>query len=205
MERCVLDDPLLPPLRPPLRPGAWLEEHGDVLYRYALVQTRRPDIAQDLVQETLLAAWRGQSAFKRKASERTWLIGICRHKTLDYFRQSAREARAPRTPQVESIEEAEFFQSDGTWRSPPAAWDWDPLRQVQAEGFLAVLQQCLAALPTAQRECFELRELGEIETGDVSQLLGVSRNHLYVLLHRARLRLRRCLETHWFEGEENQS
>lgn len=188
-----------------LKPEAWLEKHGDVLYRYALARTGRSDIAQDLVQETLLAAWQGQHKFHGEATERTWLVGICRHKIVDYFRQSARRDAGLADWQPDDIEDTDFFHSNGSWRHPPGAWDHEPLGTVEAEGFVKTLQHCIADLPAAQRECFELRELAETSTQDVSLTLGVSLNHLYVLLHRARLGLRRCLEQHWFNNEASRS
>lgn len=191
--------------RPKLQPESWLEEHGDVLYRYALARTGRRDVAQDLVQETLLAAWQGQKNFHGDASERTWLVGICRHKIVDHFRQTARRDAGLTSWQPDSAEEADFFNSNGSWRHPPGAWDHEPLGTVEAQGFLQVLQQCMAGLPTAQRECFELRELAETSTEDASHALGVSLSHLHVLLHRARLGLRRCLEKHWFTREASRS
>lgn len=187
--------------RSKLQPESWLEEHGDVLYRYALARTGRRDVAQDLVQETLLAAWQGQKNFLGDASERSWLVGICRHKIIDHFRQSARRDAALTDWPRDSGEQADCFKPNGSWRHPPGVWDHGPLGTVEAEGFLQVLQQCMAGLPAAQRECFELRELAETPAEDAGRALGVSLNHLYVLLHRARLALRRCLEKHWFARE----
>jgi len=188
-----------------LKPEAWLEEHGDVLYRYALGRTGRRDVAQDLVQETLLAAWQGQNNFQGEATERTWLVGICRHKILDHFRLSEERDSSLSNWQLDSANDTDFFNSNGSWRHPPGAWDHEPLGHVEAEGFLEILQHCIADLPAAQRECFELRELAETSTQDASRTLGVSLNHLYVLLHRARLELNRCLEKHWFKREVSRS
>lgn len=190
---------------PQLQPEAWLDKHGDVLYRYALARTGRRDLAQDLVQDTLLAAWQGQKSFNGGASERTWLVGICRHKIQDHFRQSVRHDVGQTEAPAASSTEGDFFKPNGTWRDPPGTWDYEPLRMVEAEGFLQTLQQCMASLPSAQRECFELRELAETPTEEASDTLGVSLNHLYVLLHRARLNLRQCLEKHWFAHEESRS
>lgn len=185
-----------------LQPEKWLDEHGNALYRYALSRTGRADAAQDLVQETLLAAWKGRDGFQGVSTERTWLLGICRHKTLDYLRQSMRIGATAVSADAEYATEHEFFTQRGAWRHPPGAWVNDPLGEAEAEGFWTVLQDCVSALPESQRESFVLRTLSEVDASDASTVLGVSPNHLYVLLHRARLRLRRCLQEHWFGDKD---
>ena len=75
----------------PLQPETWVDEHADVLFRYALLRVRRSEVAEDLVQETFLAALHGRETYSGKSSVRTWMIGILRHKILDYFRRTARE------------------------------------------------------------------------------------------------------------------
>ena len=184
-----------------LESDRWLDRHGDALYRYALARLGSSDAAQDMVQETLLAAWQGRSGFKGASSERTWLLGICRHKVSDYLRQSGHFAPSTAYNDLEMGMDAEFFTTAGAWRHPPDAWTPAPLDEIEAEGFWNALQACLAQLPEAQREGFVLQTLNGVEPVDVSRLLHVSMNHLYVLLHRARLRLRQCLDTHWFGGK----
>lgn len=195
-ERYGLDD--RPEQR--LQPEKWLDAHGDVLYRYALAKTGRADIAEDLVQETLLAAWQGRGSFQGSASERAWLLGICRHKTLDHFRKARRGEASAFDSTLECPEDEEFFTAAGSWRHPPDAWAADPLNEAEAEGFWHALLDCVSQLPEAQRESFLLQALSELEPAEASGALSVSINHLYVLLHRARLRVRRCLDKHWFGG-----
>lgn len=179
----------------------WLKMHGDTLYRFALLRTGNPDNAEDLVQETLLAAWRSRETYKGTGSERGWLLGILHHKAIDHLREVCRRAESdPVTPDgIGAIEEG-MFDSRGNWRDKPTIWGSDPLELSEAEAFMSEFNGCLEDLSPDQRAAFVLREIDDVEVKQVSRILGVTANHLYVLLHRARLGVRRCLEIHWFGG-----
>lgn len=110
----------------------WLDQHGDALYRYALLRVREPVLAEDLVQETLLAARKDFDKFQGRGAERTWLIGIMKHKIADHFRRTQREVRV-QSPS-DWFAEAEFFDtSDGEWNSDhaPADWQTSPAQAVE--------------------------------------------------------------------------
>lgn len=178
----------------------WLETHGNVLFCYALRQTSNRDVAEDLVQETLLAAWRGRHHFQGHATERSWLIGILKHKISDHYRRLAR-SRESLCENADALD-TRLFRHNGSWREAPSAWGRDPLDAAQSEAFMTALNHCLQGVPDNQRDAFLLRELGEMDASAVSQSMAISTNNLYVLLHRARLQLRRCLERTWFKREE---
>lgn len=184
-----------------LDPHCWLESHGDTLYRYALRRTSRADVAEDLVQETLLAAWRGREAFQGMSGERTWLMGILKHKIDDHFRsehrQPVEDAPAGAEADGDGVEDA-FFDDSGHWRIKPQEWASEPIAMLEAEGFWRVLLECLAKLPERQRESFTLRDIDGLDMEQLCKLLSLSTTNIYVLLHRARLQMRRCLEVHWF-------
>ncbi|WP_018719141.1 RNA polymerase sigma factor [Arhodomonas aquaeolei] len=183
-----------------LDPEHWLDAHGDALYRFALRRTGDPDVAEDLVQETLLAAWHGAADYRGDASERTWLTGILRRKVVDFLRKMSRDPARNVAPPGDNGDDGDDFDSRGNWRFIPGPWGDDPLSTNEAEAFMDVLDDCLAGLSHAQRGSFVLREVDNVRVKDASEALGVSVNHVYVLLHRARLGLRRCLERHWFGG-----
>ncbi|MGB7756119.1 MAG: sigma-70 family RNA polymerase sigma factor [Salinisphaera sp.] len=179
----------------------WLQRHGDALYAFALARVFDRASAEDLVQETLLAALRQQHKFRADSSERTWLIGILKHKCIDEIRRRARSART-QEPYAEDVE-AQLFRPDGRWREPPGPWADEPLQQVQRDAFIAALGHCLDSVPDAQRASFIMRELHDLDAAAASKQMGVTSNNLYVLLHRARLRLRRCLEKSGFMAERD--
>jgi len=178
----------------------WLEAHGDALYRYALHRTGNPDTAEDLVQETLLAAWRGRDSYQGGSSERTWLTGILRHKIADHLRRGSRQDAMKRDLRDEGSIEDALFKGDGAWRAPPTHWGDDPLALNEAEAFASAISDCLDELSPTQRASFTLREFEDVGVDEASRTLGITANNLYVLLHRARLAIRRCLEVHWFGG-----
>ncbi|APZ44526.1 hypothetical protein BW247_03445 [Acidihalobacter ferrooxydans] len=187
-------------------PQVWLQKHGDALYRYAWRRTGRGEVAEDLVQETLLAAWQARGSFHGRAQERTWLTGILRHKLADHLRREAREnarrvgGQGAETDYEGDEIEALCFAEDGHWRERLQRWDHDPSAVYQSDAFRAVLARCTDGMSAHQREAFRLCLIGELTVAEASVIMEVKRNHLHVLLHRARLALRQCLELHWLGG-----
>ncbi len=180
-------------------PSRWLDAYGDFLYRYALVRVRDPRVAEDLVQETLLAALEGWHRFEGRSSERTWLVGILKHKIVDYFR---RQANPVEQASGEAAIEREVFNRWGRWKHPPMQWPaLDPLQVLEREEFYTVLMQCLRAIPERMAAVFVLRELEGWSTEAICKRLEITPTNLWVIIHRARLRLRKCLEQLWFQRE----
>jgi RNA polymerase sigma-70 factor, ECF subfamily len=188
--------------RPPdLNPEGWVELHCDDLYRYALARVRDPETAKDLVQETFLAAWRSSERFAGQASERTWLTRILRNKIVDHYRKRRPEFAVE--DELTGLEEKQFERAglhQGGWTSSNAPASWKDATQCLEESeFWIVLQQCTDKLPAKVANVFLLREVDGRSYEEICSTLGMNRNHLGVLLHRARLALRRCLELHWFK------
>ncbi|WP_298135085.1 sigma-70 family RNA polymerase sigma factor [Acidiferrobacter sp.] len=174
----------------------WLKAYGTSLYRYALVRVGQREIAEDLVQETLLGALRASRPPDGRASEKTWLVGILKHKIADHLRSRQRSpldnSVDPGLDDGDDIE-AVIFRTDGKWREPTNGWG-DPLKALQGKAFWQHLATCLGRLPTTQSEIFVLREVEDLSVEDAARLAGVSVGNVYVLLHRARLTLRHCLQ-----------
>lgn len=178
----------------------WLAEHGDYLYRYALARLRDPHQAEDAVQETLLAALAG-SGFAGHASPRTWLTGILKYKIIDQFRRLQREVPLD-APEEIAAEEAgmdEFFQDDGHWAEAPQAWR-EPGNLLQQDQFLEILQNCMDKLPKKLARIFMLREIEETDNEEICKELEISPTNAWVMLYRARMGLRKCLEMNWMEA-----
>lgn len=184
-------------------PSLWLERHGDYLYRYALFRLRDPAAAEDAVQETLLAALQAHEGFAGRGSERTWLTGILKHKVVDHFRRASRQRPVDQLGD-ESFEHPELFRDSGEWvehwRADKAPTDWraDPSRLCEQTEFWEVFRECLAPLPERMASAFLLRELDGLDSEEICEVFQITTNNLWVMLHRARTHLRRCLEMNWF-------
>jgi RNA polymerase sigma-70 factor (ECF subfamily) len=175
-------------------PGEWLSRYGDALYRYALDRLRRSHEAEDAVQETLLAALKARGEFQGRSDPRTWLIGILKRKVADRLRAAARAARETDLNDLDA-----WFDTRGKWRKAPGRWD-DPAAAAERSEFWPVVRRCLAQLPARMAQAFTLRTLDDRAPADVCRELAISPDNLWVLLHRARLQLMRCLERHGFDA-----
>lgn len=180
-----------------IRPSTWVDEHGDLLFRYAMQRAREPQIAEDLVQETFVSALGAKERFAGASSERTWLVGILRHKIVDHFRKSARQPN-PLGDEAEAALEEPVFDRRGHWKSMPAKWAIDGDSPAEKAEFWATFHECLAKLPPRAADAFCLRELSPLAGKEVCDVLGITATNLWTLLHRARMMLRRCLEENWF-------
>lgn len=187
----------MPPSVRSVDPTAWVDRHGDVLYRFALARVRDPALSEDLVQETFVSALRSQSSFEGRSNEQTWLISILRHKIIDDFRT---KASTPRSAEPEADDEfrGDFFDKSGHWRQRLSRWPSDGAGALEKREFWRVLDECVSKLPATLRASFALRELEKLDTKGICKLLGITASNLWMQLHRARLLLRACLERNWF-------
>lgn len=180
--------------------GQLLESQRGMLLRYARLQLRNDAWAEDAVSETLLAALERPAAFEGRSQWTTWLVGILKHKVIDQLRRRKRET--PLSWEVEpDHEELLEFQPDGHFMHPPADWG-DPAAALQQTEFLTIMDICLNQLPAQMGRVFLMREWLELDSPQICKELGVSATNLWVLLHRARLRLRACLEIKWLANKK---
>ncbi|HEY3301339.1 MAG TPA: sigma-70 family RNA polymerase sigma factor [Methylophilaceae bacterium] len=176
----------------------WLNDHGDYLYRFALARLRDPVQAEDAVQETMLAAIQSKS-FTGQSSPRTWLVGILKHKIIDTIRQQIRER--PTEDLAEDLSEDtagdEYFDEDNRhWNDAPQAWGV-PDGALEQKQFLVILQSCMDKLPKKLASLFMLREVIEEDNEKICKDLEITTTNAWVMLYRARMGLRQCLELHW--------
>ena len=185
--------------------AADIEKHRAYLYRYALLQVRDANRAEDVVQETLLAAIEGGERYAGRASVKTWLTGILKHKIIDLFRKQSRETQVPDTPDGEDEREFtdRYFDQARTdhWHTFPPTWQ-DPVRSFEQKRFWEAFERCNTRLPDQTARVFAMRELMGMDTGDICKELGISSTNCWVILYRARMNLRECLEATWFGPEE---
>lgn len=171
------------------------------LLRFAQAQLRNEALAEDVVSETLLALLEKPDGFEGRSSLRTYATGILKFKIVDVLRQRGREL--PIEPLDEqSMDDAldALFAADGHWREPPAAWQ-QPEQALEQAQFFEVLQGCVDRLPPRLGRIFMMREWLEQPTEDICTELDITANHCGVMLYRARMQLRECLDTRWFGAQ----
>lgn len=187
-------------------PDTWVDLYGNYLYKYALTRLRNDDLAQDAVQETFLAALKARHTFSGRSSEKTWLVGILKHKIIDTFRKRSREMSE--SDILLPFEREDLFRDEsdewsGHWKAEyqPADWGNTPLAATERNDFQRVFQSCFKKLPERTALAFAMKEIEDVECSEICIALDISESNLWVMLHRARMHLRRCLEVRWFTAE----
>ena len=179
-------------------PAQWVDLHGNYLYRFALSRLRQPQLAENVVQETFLAALTARKNFSGRSSERNWLIGILKHKIIDHLRHKYREIPATDLNEDQKAIDNLFDQAEHPLRYP-SQWLPNPRELSQNREFWEVLENCLKKVPQTTALAFTLREMEHLETKKICKILKITATNLWVMLHRARLQLRECLEINWFD------
>ena len=186
------------PLPPPADFRAQVERLRPYLLRYATLQLRNAEAAEDAVQEALAAALAGAANFAGRSGLRTWLTGILKHKIVDAIRRQGRERTASDLELENSTDGFDdLFDRRGHWEESPDAWE-QPEGALGQKQFLAALEACLRALPERTARAFMMREHLGLETSEICKELQITPTHCWVMLHRARMALRLCLQTNWF-------
>jgi RNA polymerase sigma-70 factor, ECF subfamily len=183
-------------------PERWVELHGDYLFRFAMMRLRDVTKAEDAVQETFLAALKGGKNFAGRSAEKSWLVGILKNKISDYYRKASRETSFT-DMEFYADEESDRFVPDGPfkdgWLHDGAPQEWSsPGASLDSEVFWRTYRDCSNKLPKNVGTVFTLREVDGIESREICALLNISESNLWVMLHRARMALRRCMEMNWF-------
>lgn len=184
-------------------PERWVDDHGDYLFKYALSRLRDPARAEDMVQETFLAALKGGKSFAGRSAEKSWLVGILKNKIYDHYRKASRETLFTDL-EFYADGEGKSFVPDGlskdswTHELSPLEWSANPGASLDSQVFWQTFRDCSNKLPKNVAAAFSLREVDGIESREICSLLNISESNLWVMLHRARMALRRCLETNWF-------
>jgi RNA polymerase sigma-70 factor, ECF subfamily len=195
--------------RPLTNPEIWVEEHGDELFGFAVARVHDLSTAKDLVQETFLAGLRSRASFAGRSNERAWLFGILRKKLVDYYRLKGREASLAEDDSL-GPDEGGFFHAKGPRRDAwiaslaPKAWT-TPDESLTQKEFHGVFHRCLAQLPDRVSQVFLMKEVDGADSEQICKDLNISPNNLWVMTHRARMALRRCLEIHWFGRKKDKN
>jgi RNA polymerase sigma-70 factor (ECF subfamily) len=179
-------------------PTEWVGEHGDYLYNYAFGQVRGEADAEDLVQETFLAALKARDRFNGRASVRTWLVSILRHKICDHFRLKCRE----RVATSDDMSDHHGFDRAMLWVHETAAECVSPLHRIDLKDFRESLESALHQLPPRIAQAFSMYEMDECACADVRSQMNISAQNLWTMVHRARKRLRELLPNWSNDGDE---
>ena len=188
-------------LQPPGIDPVELQKHRPQLLRFAMLQLRNPTAAEDVVQETLLAALQAGASFAGQSSVKTWLVGILKHKIIDAIRKQSREQPLESGDDETDIEDLQdaIYREDGHFRESPTDWG-NPEAALNQRKFFEVLERCMEGLPKKTARVFMMREVMGLETDEICKELAINANNLWVILYRARMALRQCLEQNWFAG-----
>jgi len=180
-------------------PAQWLDEHGDYLYRFAMKHLRDSAQAEDAVQETLLAALQAVDNFSGDSSPRTWLTGILKHKIIDIIRKQSRMTTQDDDNVFDqATDPGHMFDQRGHWLVAQAGWG-NPESTLEQERFWLAFTTCLESLPPKLARIFSLRELSGLDTTELCEVMNITTSNCWVILHRARLALKQCLEAGWLD------
>lgn len=186
-----------------LEPQLWVESYGDYLYNYAIVRVNDDEKASDLVQETFLAGLKARENFQGKSSERTWLISILKRKIIDTYRKNASSRESSMSEYQEDISDGDYYRSEepfkGKWLEGrgPHSHSIMPEGALEQEELRAIIELCISLLPPNLASVFIMKLIDETESAEVCKELEISSSNLWVMLHRARLKMRECIESKW--------
>ena len=187
-----------------LNPEGWVDNHADYLYNYAMSRLYSSEIAEDMVQETFLSALSGMQNFQGMSSERTWLVSILKHKIIDHYRKKSRSQEQSLIDNIDYKQEGHNpFNTDGDMKGiwnmehAPHEWNIDALKKIEDEEFMRILHECIDKLPAKFGAIFIMRMLEELETEIICKENNVTTSNLWVILHRAKLQMRECMEKNW--------
>ena len=177
----------------------WVDRYGDLMYRYTLVRVKDQGAAEEIVQVTFLAALQATHTYEGRASEKSWLFGILKHKILDHFREIKKYRSFDLSPDDDP--DPCGYDSSGHWKKMPQNWRMDPAKSAENQELTEKLALCLDDLSDKFRQIFVLKEIDGVSSDQICNDFNIKPTNLWVILHRARNQLKNCLETHWFDGK----
>ena len=186
-----------------LDPSQWVDQYSHYLYNFALGRLRNHQDSENVVQDTFLAALDAAKNFSGKSSERTWLTGILKHKIIDHMRKQYRE-KPMSDIQNDPDQINQFFDHKDRLKKKPSGWLPNPEELLEKKEFWAIFQLCQNKLPPSANDAFTLREIEKMDSKEICEILDITQSNFWVLLHRARLQLRQCLEDNWFESSKQE-
>jgi RNA polymerase sigma-70 factor (ECF subfamily) len=190
----------------PLNDGAYIEEIRGQMLKFARLQLRDADAAEDAVQDALIGAMKNAGKFAGRAAFKSWVFAILKHKIIDGIRKNGKYVAlsAIQGDEDENGDASYLFDESGHWADDHAPSSWrTPEQSFKQQQFWAIFEACLGKLPAAQARCFMMREFIGLDSAEICKELALSTTNLHVLLHRARLGLQKCLDTKWFKDNHH--
>jgi len=181
-----------------LDPSTWIEDYGNYLLNFAMSRVYDQVVAEDLVQETFLSGVKAKDTFLGKSSVKTWLTSILKRKIIDYYRKNSRNK------EDKLLDDDNTFQREGIlkghWEDGhlPNNWQMKDDAALETKEFYGILSNCLSKLPQKMAATFTMKELEDYTTDEVCKELDITTSNLWVLMHRAKVQLRECIEKNWF-------
>jgi len=188
-----------------LEPQYWVERYGDYLFNYAVVRVNDQEKAEDLVQDTFLSALKAKDNFLGKSSERTWLISILKRKVIDLYRKRYSSRESSLAEYEQNISDGEFYRNEkpfkGHWLDGkgPHSHSLMPEGELEQEELMEIIRLCISNLPSSLASVFVMKMIDESESAEICKEMGITSSNLWVMLHRARLKMRQCVESKWLK------
>lgn len=182
-----------------LEPEKWIQRYASYLLNYAFFRVKDKETAEDLIQETFISALKGRADFHGAASEKTWLTTILKNKIIDYYR-SKQNKYSRVTDSIDQFYDSYFSANDGDhWQTDKQPLDWnDAGKPLEQKEFNTVLHRCLSKLPEKTAAVFTLKYMEDVETETICKDLEITSSNYWVIIHRAKIQLRECMEKNWF-------
>jgi RNA polymerase sigma-70 factor (TIGR02943 family) len=181
-----------------ISPEYWVRQYADQLFKFAVARVSDPELAKDLVQDTFLSALKGQKEFRGEISEKNWLYAILKNKIIDHYRKKATQSITELNILIEEAQD--YFDDEGSWKESarPKEWAVDYSQPIEQKEFYKVLERCKRKMAELLNAVFTLKYFDDKDSEEICKELNISSSNYWVLLHRARLKIRECLEVNWF-------
>lgn len=174
---------------------SWVKTYTKDLFAFSMVKVQQKELAEDLVQETFLAAHKSFDSYKEKSTVKTWLFSILKHKIADYYRLKYKAG-----VEVPSGVIDQFFDANERWKPEYRPVEWSNEQELLNDpGFANALKNCFAKLPEKWSSAVRLKYLEEQDADGICNQLEISKPNYWQIIHRAKLQLRNCLELKWFK------
>ena len=180
----------------------WVKLYGDYLYSYAYYRVNKEEEAQDLVQETFLSALKAKETFRGESNEKTWLTTILKRKLIDYYRKNSKQGIQQNIENTQLGNDAEgYFNSDGDleghWSEAarPQALAASASQHLESKEFYDLLNKCFSLLPEKSASVFKMKFMEDAEIENICKEMNISSSNYWIIIHRSKLQLRKCMET----------